>query len=245
MYGLIQYSLEKGKTSLREESVCGLRFWAETLPEPGRGFLRRRAVVCAARKLTELGVVRAVFPEAFPDGAVFAEQGILPVETLPLYRALTGELARTALEVRGLSGGGAVVAVLANQLTAEVRRAVTELCVRNRYVILSAPDRNGAFSRQLRREYGAPVVLSNEPAQLARAAVAVCFVPYAPVSPDQTVIDLSREGGAAGFRLTLEEREEELPSGRRDQLLAALWASGALRPSQVTVKAEAAGQSGL
>ncbi len=245
MYGLVQYSSEKGKTALWEESVCGLRFWTVTLPEPGRGFLRRRAVARAARELKEPGVVRAVFPEAFPDEAAFTERGILPVETLPLYRALTGELVRSALEARGLSGGGAVVAVLAKQLTAEVRRAVTELCVRNRYVILSAPDRNGEFSRQLRREYGAPVVLSNEPAQLARAAVAVCFAPYAPASPDQTVVDLSREGGAAGFRLTLEEREEGLPSGRRDQLLAALWASGALRPSQVAVKAEAAGQSGL
>ncbi len=234
MFGLVRYSTGKGAAPLGEEAVCGVRFRTAALPGPGRGLLRRLAVERTARLLERQGITRAVLPEPFPDREVFLKHGIGPVETLPLYRALAAELAQAALRAQGLSGD-AVVAVCAKQLTPEVRRTVTELCIRNRYVILNAPDRNGEFSRQLRREYGAPVVLSGDPAQLGRAAVAVCFCPYAPASAEQVVIDLSGEGAPA-FRLALEGREEELPEGvPTGQFLAALWTAGAVRPSQIAV----------
>ena len=240
MFGLIQWTDQKQRrrAPLRERTVLRLRFWEADITRRDRtpsALLRRRCAV-TARQLQKLGVTRAVFPEGFPHLEEFERYNIRPADPLPMYRALTGELVQAALEARGQSGRSAVVAVCADHLTAEVRQAVTALCIRNRYVLLCAPDRNGTFCRQLRREYGVPLAQTGDMEQLRRAAVVVQFSPRAGAFPEQTVLKLYPGGTLPENALGLEAGEEQLPDGcDRRQLLAALWTAGAIRPGQVAV----------
>jgi len=244
MFGLIQWTEQKQhrEAAIREREILRLRVWEVLLlrKEKTPAFLMRRRCGAAARQLQKLGVTRAVFPERFPFAEEFARYGIRPVDPLPLYRALAGELVQAALEERGLSGQGAVVAVCADHLTAEIRQAVTTLCIRNRYVLLGAPDRNGAFCRQLRREYGAPLVQTEDFQQLSRASVLVLFSPRPGAFPGQTVLELYQDGVLPAYRLVLGQEEEQLlPRGcDRAQLLGALWTAGAIRPGQLAVLPE-------
>ena len=116
-------------------------------------WLVRRRVRAAGRALARAGVRRAILPEEFPYGALLAGEGVFPVETLPLWRALAAELAWRALRERGAGGEGA--AVCADALTGEVRRTVEALLRRCRTVSLDAPDPEGAYARALRRSLGA------------------------------------------------------------------------------------------
>lgn len=247
MFGFIQWTEQKQHrtAAVREKEVLRLRMWEAALPrrEKTPAFLLRRRCGAAARRLQKLGVTRAVFPERFPFFEEFARYGIRPPDPLPLYRALTGELVQAALEERGQSGQGAMVAVCADQLTAEIRQAVTTLCIRNRYVLLNAPDRNGAFCRQLRREYGAPLVQADDFQQLKKASVLVLFSPRPGAFPGQTVLELYQEGTLPPYRLMLGPEEERLlPRGcDRAQLLGALWTAGAIRPGQLSVFPEGEG----
>ena len=242
MFGLIEWTeqRQRGDPEVRERQILRLRFWgASILRRQGtpQALLRRRCRR-AARQLQRLGVTRAVFPEDFPYTAEFARWGIRPVDPLPMYRALSGELVQAALEDRGPDRQGTLVAVCADRLTAEVRQAVTALCIRNRYVLLSAPDREGAFCRQLRREYGVPLVQTTDPAQLGRAGVVVLFSPRPGDFRGQTVLELYQGGTLPAYRLTL-EGGEALPGGcDRPQLLGSLWTAGAIRPGQVAVSRE-------
>jgi hypothetical protein len=222
--------------TLREREILRLPFWETVLPGGERTppFLLRRRCRDAARQLQRAGVTRAVFPEQFPFFPEFARAGIYPADSLPLYRAMTGELVQAALRGRP---GGAPVAVCADRLTAELRQVVTDLCIRNRYVLLAAPDRNGVFCRQIRREYGAPLVQAENGEQLRSAAVVVLFSPRPGGFSQQTVLELYPGGTLPPFRLALDgEAETQLPADcDRAQLLGALWAAGAIRRGEVTV----------
>ena len=244
MFGLIQWIEQKQRRGpvVREREILRLRLWEAVIPHGKKtpAFLQRRRCGAAARQMQKLGVTRAIFPEGFPQTDEFARYGIQPVDPLPMYRAMTGELVQTALEERGQSGQGAVVAVCADHLTAEIRQAVTTLCIRNRYVVLNAPDQNGAFCRQMRREYGAPLVQTNDPAQLDRASVLVLFSPRAGAFSGQTVLELYQGGSLPPYRLQLgTEEEAALPQGcHRAQMLGALWTAGAIRPEQISILPE-------
>ena len=240
MFGMILWQEHKQRrpAAVPERAVLRLRFWEADISRGARTppVLVRHRCTAAARQLQRLGVTRAVFPPAFPFLKEFARYNIRPVDPLPMYRALTGELVQSALEEQGQSGRSAVVAVCAGHLTAEVRQAVTALCIRNRYVLLCAPDRNGAFCRQLRREYGAPLVQAEDPEQLRRASVVVQFSPGPGAFPGQRVLELYPGGTLPENPLRLESGEEQLPPGcDRRQLLAALWTGGAVRAGQIGV----------
>lgn len=241
MFGWVGWTGEKKAPAVQlgEREVLRMRFCAVTIRRSGRtpAALLRRRCRRAARQLRRMGVTRAVFPEDFPFLSAFAQEDVRPVEALPLYRALTAELVQAALTARGSRGREATVAVCADQLTDEVRRAVTDLCIRNRYVLLNAPDRDGAFCRQLRREYGVPLSQTETAAQLDRAEVVVLFSARAGLFQNQTVLELY-EGGGLPEVLLEADGEEELPGDCcRRQLLSALWTGGALRPGQVRVRA--------
>lgn len=240
MFGWVGWTEEKGVPAVQtgEREVLRMRFCTVTIRRKGRApaaILRRRCRR-AARLLRRLGITRAVFPEDFPFLSVFAQEEVRPAEVLPMYRALAAELVQAALSARGSWGREATVAVCADQLTDEVRRAVTELCIRNRYVLLDAPDRDGVFCRQLRREYGVPLSRAETAEQLDRAEVVVLFSARAGVFSGQTVLELYA-GGCLPEVLLEADGEEDLPDdGCRRQLLSALWAGGALRPGQVRVR---------
>ena len=218
MFGMILWQEHKQRrpAAVPERAVLRLRFWEADISRGARTppVLVRHRCTAAARQLQRLGVTRAVFPPAFPFLKEFARYNIRPVDPLPMYRALTGELVQSALEEQGQSGRSAVVAVCAGHLTAEVRQAVTALCIRNRYVLLQAED----------------------PEQLRRASVVVQFSPGPGAFPGQRVLELYPGGTLPENPLRLESGEEQLPPGcDRRQLLAALWTGGAVRAGQIGV----------
>lgn len=241
MFGYVEWTQENGRIAAEETEILNLRFWSVAIPRKAGTpeFLLRRRCESAARRLQRLGVTRAVFPENFTQWDAFSKYGIRPTDPLPLYRALAAQLVQCALDSRTLSERTAVVAVRSDRLTMEVQQAVTELCVRNRYVLLDAPDRDGDLCRRLRREYGVPLVQTGDAEQLGRADVAVCFSPVADRGAGQTVLELYPGGVLPRGRLTLSpERETQIPAGcNRRQLLAALRIAGAVRTGQITVLA--------
>ena len=230
MVALIQWTKEK-KPRMGETEVLRVRFCTVPLKQGGPAFLMRRRCGRTARRLRGMGITRAVFPADFAWTGEFAAEGILPADPLPLYRNLAAELVQAEVEKRGTRS--APVAVCADRLTAEVRQAVTDLCIRNRYVILSAPDREGAFCRQLRREYGVPIVQAEGAEALDRARVVVLFSARAGQFRDQAVLELYDGGTLPPWQL-LPEEDGCLPAGcDRRQLMGALWSAGALRPGQL------------
>ena len=199
--------------------------------------LVRRRVLTAAKRLRKAGVTRLVVPEAFAYGEQLEKVGVAPVSTLPLRRALAADLARAVMAGRNLSGGSARLAVAGDQLSGELVRTVTELSLRNRYVLLDLPYGGEELCRQLRREYGVTLLLSPAREQLEGADVLLLFDRREDLKPGGVVLPLY-EGAQTPLPPLLlpPAMEERLPAGAdRGQLLAALREAGALRPGQITV----------
>ena len=182
---------------------------------------------------------RAVLPEDFAYGVQLEKYGVRPVSTLALRRRLASDWVRQGLAERGVSPGGARIAVSAAQMTGELVRAVTELSLRHRYVLLDVPYGGEELCRRLRREYGVSLLLGPDREQLEEADALVLFDPRT---------DLRRRSGvtlplydeAAPMRgLSLPPAlEERLPEGAgRGQLLSALLEAGVLRSGQVSASA--------
>ena len=141
------------------------------------------------------------------------------------------------METGALSPGNAKVAVAGSQLTGELVRTVTELSLRNRYVLLDLPYGGEELCRQLRREYGVTLLLSPAKEQLEGADVLLLFDRREDLKPGGVVLPLY-EGAQTPLPPLLlpPAMEERLPAGAdRGQLLAALREAGALRPGQITV----------
>ena len=231
MYGYIEWTDTLRPPMVTDREILGLRFRCLQIPRRGiRGFLRKRTMIRAAKLLRREGVARAVFPAEFSWGEVFEAQNIRPVDTVPLYRSVAVELVQRRLSARGR--GAAAVAVCAPRLTDEVRQIVTELCIRNRYVMLAVPESCNEFCRRLRREYGVPLVQTTE---ISKAAAAVRFSPDAE-GCDET-IDLYP--GAVPPRETLclsDEAEACVPAAcERYQLLAALYCAGVVHRGEIRI----------
>ena len=159
MIGMLIWK-EPGKrekaVAVKERSILRVRFWcAEVLrgPKTPEAVLRRR-VAAAGKRLRKQGVTRVVLPEEFAYGPQLEKWDLHPVSTLGLRRAIAADWVRWFLAEQGTPAAGARVAVSAEQLTGEVVRTVTELCLRCRYVLLDLPYGGEELSRQLRREYG-------------------------------------------------------------------------------------------
>lgn len=118
-----------------------------------------------------------MFPVDFPYTALFLGQGICPVDTLPLRRALAAPLTRRKLESMGLGPTQAVVAVSAQRLIREAEDAVRSLALSFRYVLLSAGAGGEVLARELRREYGISLLLDPARDQLDRADALLLYAP--------------------------------------------------------------------
>ncbi len=240
MIGYVQWTEEKKACAPGETAILRMRFYQvgilrrEGTPE----LLVRRRAAWAAGRLHKLGVTRAVFPEDFPYAALFARRGVLPVETLPLYRSLAADWIWAEMKARGLSAGAAI-AISGDRLGSEVTRTVTELCLRVRYVLLDVPYGAEELARQLRREYGVSLLLSPTKEQLESAEVLALFAPRKELSCKNGAVVPLYPGAHLDHppRLRLPPvLEESIPEGcRREELFAALWEAGALRPGQIEV----------
>lgn len=239
MYGYVEWTDEVRRVTASEREILRQRFYCVKIPgkKGTPAFLLRRRSAAAAGKLQKAGVIRAVFPVEFPWMSEFAAMEIRPAEPWGLYRALAAELVQTRLAVCCQTGKQIPVAVYARRITEDVRRTVTDLCVRNRYVILSSPERDDMFCRRLRREFGVPLVQTEDPVQLSKAAVLLRFSGEVASQPGQEVIDLFPGGLPVSEVLMLApELETRIPAGcDRLQMLAALYGGGILRPGQIQV----------
>jgi hypothetical protein len=240
MIGFVSWTEEKAPRRAEELAVLRMRFWRVSLrrrQNAPAAVLHRRAA-SAAKKLQKLGVTRAVFPDDFPYEEVFKKHGVFPVGVMPLYRSLAGEWLRAETAAKGLPGA-ATAAVCGDRLTGELVRAVTELCLRCRYVLLDIPDGGEELARQLRREFGVSLILRPNAGQLAAAEAALLFAPRPELC--STVVLALYDGAEPpkNVTLTLPALEDQLPAGcRRDQLFAALCGAGALRAAQIEIKVD-------
>ena len=227
------------RTALAERSVLHMRFACAEVargPRTPAAVLRRR-VASAAKKLRRAGVVQVVLPPDFAFTAELEKHGLRPVSTLPLRRSLAAQTVGWHLERLGL-GAGARVAVAGEQLTGELARTVTELCLRCRYVLLDLPYGGEELSRQLRREYGVSLLLGPAREQLEGAEALVLFGERRDLSRKNPVVLALYEGSGGELPpLVLPPAlEEKLPAGcDRAQLLSALRQAGALRPGQISL----------
>jgi len=242
MFGIVETAARPDRTrrGVEQIDVGGMRFARVLVPLGSRTpeWLTRRRLTAAAKQLRRWGVTRVVYPENFSYAKLFERWGIRPAEALSMYRELAPELVSRAMEEKGLSSASAVIAVAGDRLSAELTKAVTALCLRNRYVQLDVPSGGDELGRSLRRSLGVPLVVTATRERLEQADVLVLF---------SECPTLSRKNGVV---LPLYDEEhlpplptlklpdgiaEQMPSGcSRIQMLAALWETGALRADMVS-----------
>jgi hypothetical protein len=240
MLGYIQYGPGPRGPEIGERRILGGRFVSLQLGlarHEGSPLARQRAKR-GARALGEAGVRRAVFPLDFPYTALFLRSGILPVDPLPLRRALAAGAARRRLESLGYTPTQAVVAVVGERVTAELGQTVRDLALRYRYVLLDAPDGAEELARSLRREVGAALLTSPAPEQLERADALLLFAPRGDLTGGNPVFYALYPGGQAGrgelpLKLPKAAAEQAEPNVSRDQLAAALYELGALHEEEL------------
>ena len=221
--------------SLKEISVLHVRFLCAGMFRPGElsAAGARRRIQRAGKKLLRQGVERVVLPADAPADAL--PEGLRPVGTLMLRRAIAADWCGELLRLRGIRPAGARILVTAGALSGEVVRTVTELALRHRYLLLEVPFGGEELCRRLRLEYGVSVLL--HPGTEEAAAVQIAFDPAA--CRGESFLPLYDETLPLPRLLLPPEVEARLPEGAdRGQLLAALWEMGALRPGQVSVKLE-------
>ena len=90
-----------------------------------------------------------------PDFEQPVRQGVLPVDTLPLYRRLAPLVVKQRMADLGISPGSAAVAAVGDNLTAELGKILTELALQVRYLTVSMKYGAEEFCHSLRREYEA------------------------------------------------------------------------------------------
>lgn len=234
MLGYIAWGDGPKKPVLGERWLAGGRFMGLTMADSARprGPLAIARAKRAARRLQEAGVRRAVFPVDFPYTALFIRQGITPIETLPLRRALAAPLTRRRLEQLGLAPTEAVVGISGERMTRELWDTAKALALSFRYVLLSVPG-GEELARELRREYGISLLLRPSPDQLERSDALLLFSLRKDLSGKNPILYTLYPGGEGGRgRLPL-----VLPAALADQaetncdteqLAAALFAQGAV-----------------
>ena len=241
MTGYVEWSEEpgRGRVVCCDRKIFDVRFRAAVIyrTEKTPEFLLRRRLAGAAKALRRCRVGAAVFPETFAYTQIFTRWGIFPVEVCPLLRALAPELVQSAVKNRGLNMQTAIIAVCGERITSELAWTATRLCQQSRYVLLAAPDPDGAFCRRIRREYGVALVQTKDPGRIAGADICVQFSPECPPCPGGVVLPLYRGAVLPPIRLRLREGEERLVGVcNRMQVLAALYADGAVLPEQIAAE---------
>ena len=240
MFGLVEWTGER-HPGCRTAAAGGCRVCRVGVRR-GPEWLVRRRCAAAARELRRAGVTRAVFPEDFGRTGEFLRRGVEEVSPLPLYRELAAPWVRSLLAQHG-APSALPVAVCGDRPGPELTRTVTELALHSRYVLLDVPWGGEKLARQLRREYGAPVLLRPEAERLEEAAVLVLFAPRDALRPRGMTLPLYEGGEPPEPLLRLPPAvEESLPEGCcRPQMAWVLRETGILRPGQIEIAGNRAG----
>lgn len=234
MLGYIVYSDGPKRPVLAEKKLAGGRFMSLTMRAPARpgSPLAVARAKGAARRLREAGVRCAVFPVDFPYTALFLRQGVAPVETVPLRRALAAPLTRRRLEGLSLSPTEAVVGIYGDRMSRELWDTIKTLALSFRYVLVDAPG-GEELARELRREYGISLLLRPSPDQLDRADALLLFSPRKELTGENPILYTLYPGGEAGkgrvpLRLPAALAESVEPNCDMEQLAAALFSQGTI-----------------
>ena len=118
--------------TLKEISILHVRFLCAGLSRPRElsAAGARRRIQRAGKKLLRQKVGRVVLPADAPAEAL--PEGLRPVGTLPLRRAIAADWCAELLRLRGVKPAGARILVTAGAPSGEVVRTVTELALRHR-----------------------------------------------------------------------------------------------------------------
>jgi len=213
--------------------IGGVRFRMLYVPR-GEGFRAESAARAAARRAQREGIARAVFPKDYPYRAAFARRGVLPPDAAALHLACAPALARRAMAQLGLRGEGARLALAGARAAAALCAAATALAPQVRYLTLCLGSGGEALARRLRA-----AAELRRPDETIHADLTLVFDDL-PVAADGAVLPLV--AAAAEYRLP----EGLDPAGAGEtELLAALFAAGALRPETLAVARVALPREGL
>ena len=249
MIGYVAYREDVRTLTVEERNLLGLRLLYLALPR-GRRILGKHYAGRAARLLGRLDVRQAVFPQAFPWGDLFARRGVLPVDTLPLYRRMAPLIVKKRMADLGISPGSATVAAVGDNLTGELGKILTELALQIRYLAVSMKYGTEEFCHSLRREYGVSALQRPTRAQLEGAEALLLFSSREALTCGNPIVlhlyggeeVLSTNGVDFGLPGKLAGMVEE--NCRRDQLLSVLLAAGILQNYQIPIgEVDKAGKS--
>ena len=211
----------------------GGKFLVLTVGREIRGMWGKRRVEQAVRQMREQGVRQAVFPVDFPYTAVFLRRGILPLDPLPLRRAVCAAYVMRRLNELQIPPERGVIAIGGEYLSREMRETATALAVAFRYVMLSVPEGGEELARELRRLYGISLLVKPGRDQLERADALVLFSPRSELSCENRVFCALYPGGEftrgrVPVELMGEWTRSLPPNCDREQFAAALYAMGQL-----------------
>lgn len=183
------------------------------------GWLGERRLNRAGITLRRGGAVRTLVPEGFEKWDFLKRFGLRAVEPDPFLRAQAPGLALACLHRRDLDPTRATVALSGTRTDGEMFRTAAALCPKVRRLVVSAPG-GDRLARQLRAEFGVPILPSGEPAQLE-----LCFHPGGKSDSEIRLELYGREPKLAGGQLFYPGLGER---GRDLALLCALWERGKL-----------------
>ena len=235
MVGMIRWNEQQKKgvvlesvTVLRQPFLCAYILRRAHTPQS----LLRRRVSAAGKRLRKQNVTWVVLPPGFPFAEELKKQGVTPVSTVPLRQEIAAPWVRACLAREGRPIAMSQVAVVAERLSAEVVRTVTELSMRHRYLLVCVPRGGEELARRLRREYGVSLRLNPSKEELAGAAAVAAFSPWEGEHP--LTLRLYDETQPLPRLVLPPNQEEELPADLdRGQMIAALRRSGAVKQVEV------------
>lgn len=226
MLGYIEFDADTKTLRLARRKVLGGTFLTLHFGQ-SEAFPSLRAAR-AARQMRRYGVRRAVFPVDFPYTSAFLHQGVLPIDPLPLRRALCADFVCRRMEQLGIPTTRAVIAIGGDRMTPEMTETVKRLARAYRYVMLAVPEGGEDLAASLRREYGIALILKPARDQLERADALVLFSPREDLSGENRVFCPLYHGGTP-LPLELNGAQGLPPNCDREQLAAALYAMGLCR----------------
>ena len=226
MFGLVEWRGAGERCGAREKRLDGVRFLAVGIRR-GDGLRAVWSLRTAARTLERYGVTQAVFPRGFSLYERFAARGIVPVDVRPLREAAAAAIARRVMAQQEIAPRRATVALCALRVTRAYAAAAETLAADTRYLQLcTAQGGFGVAAPVLRVPEGADIVL--------------CFDDAAEISAARGIV---LPLGAASLRVTYGDERAEKCGEEPEQLLAAWYASLALRAEEICVKRVAWDQS--
>lgn len=215
MLGRIQWG-EVRKTRMEEERLMGLPVLVLTLP-----LLARRRERVARKGLFALsgqGVSRVLLPSDWDLWPLLRQCGLRGVETGGFRCALAPAWVDAVLRGKGLSPERAVLFLSGERESAAMCRVARALCPLVRNLVIDVPG-GGELSKQLRREFGLPVLGTRG----IRADARLVFAP-----------DPVLHGCTVGVRNT-----DLLPTDCDSlSLLCVLWENQRIKTEDIVLKAD-------